>query len=203
MSRALTSDLMEVDADVQRMSFDAIAQEWGDGLPIIPPTEERVTEFVDRSGREAAEVLGYLPPSGAPCTVEKAAINAVMAGAPPEAMPLICSSLLAMIDTPLWLAGINATTASVVPAMIVNGPIRDRLGIPYQYSAFGGQASPAPAIGRAIRLVMRNVAGHKAGATSESVFGQPGRVIGIVAGEWRSAPRGRRWPSAAVSRATR
>jgi hypothetical protein len=99
-------------------------------------------------------------------------------------MPLICTALLAMIDTPVWLAGMNATTASVVPAIIVNGPIRDQLRIPYTYSVFGGAASPAPAIGRAIRLVMRNVAGQISGHSTESVFGQPGRVIGIVAGEW-------------------
>jgi hypothetical protein len=89
-----------------------------------------------------------------------------------------------MIDSPLWLEGINATTAAVVPAMIVNGPIRDRLQIPYEYSALGGAASSAPAIGRAVRLVMRNVAGQVSGRSSESVFGQPGRVTGILAGEW-------------------
>lgn len=181
---ALASKRMEVDLDVRRMSMDALADGWGDGLPLIPPTEDLVSEFIEASGRNAEESLGPLPPSGAPCTVEKVAINAVMAGAPGESMPLICASLLAMIDSSLWLEGINATTAAVVPAVIVNGPIRDRLQIPYQYSAFGGAASTAPAIGRAIRLVMRNVAGQVSGVTSESVFGQPGRVTGIVVGEW-------------------
>ena len=181
---ALASRRMEVDLDVGRMSADALAEGWGDGLPLIAPTEDLVAEFVEASGRDAAESLGRIPPSGAECIVEKVAINAVMAGAPAESMPLICSSLHAMIDSPLWLEGINATTAAVVPAVIVNGPIRDRLQIPYEYSAFGGAASTAPAIGRAMRLVMRNVAGQVSGRSSESVFGQPGRVIGIVAGEW-------------------
>jgi hypothetical protein len=180
----LASRRIEVDPDVGRMSADALAEGWGDGLPLIPPREELVAEFVERSGRPGEESLGALPPSGARCTVEKVAINAVMAGAPAESMPLICTSLLAMIDSPLWLEGINATTAAAVPALVVNGPIRDRLGIPYQYSALGGAASTAPAIGRAIRLVMRNLAGQLAGRSSESVFGQPGRVIGIVVGEW-------------------
>lgn len=166
------------------MSADALAEGWGDGLPLIPPTEDLVAEFIAHSGRRADASLGRIPPSRAQCTVEKVAINAVMAGAPVESMALICSSLAAMIDSPLWLDGINATTAAVIPAVIVNGPIRDRLQIPYAYSALGGMASPAPAIGRAMRLVMRNVAGQVAGRTSESVFGQPARVIGIVAGEW-------------------
>jgi hypothetical protein len=181
---ALASRRMEVDADIRRMSADALAEGWGDGLPLIAPTEDLVTEFVAQSGRDAAHSLGRIPPSRARCTVEKVAVNAVMAGAPAESMGLICTALEAMIDSPLWLDGINATTAAVVPAMIVNGPIRDELAIPYQYSAFGGMASPAPAIGRAIRLVMRNIAGQVAGRTSESIFGQPGRVTGIVVGEW-------------------
>jgi hypothetical protein len=180
----LTSRRLEVDPDIRRMSAQALEEGWGDGLPLIPPTEDLVEEWVQASGFEGNHTLGPLPPSGAQCTIEKVAINAVMAGAPAETMPLICASLGAMIDSPLWLEGINATTASVVPAVIVNGPIRDRLGIPYKYSALGGSASSAPAIGRAIRLMIRNVAGQLAGRSSESVFGQPARVIGIVAGEW-------------------
>ena len=152
---ALASRRMEVDLDVGRMSADALAEGWGDGLPLIAPTEDLVAEFVEASGSDAGESLGRVPPSGAQCIVEKVAINAVMAGAPAESMPLICSSLYAMIDSPLWLEGINATTAAVVPAVIVNGPIRDRLRIPYEYSAFGGAASRA--FGCAPRAGMRCV----------------------------------------------
>ena len=181
---ALASRRMDVAADAGRMSREAVDQGWGDGLPLIAPTGELVAAFVEQSGRDGGESLGKIPPSRAECTVEKVAINAVMAGAPAESMELICTALDAMIDSPLCLDGINATTAAVVPAVIVNGPIRDRLGIPYSYSAFGGVAGPAPAIGRAIRLVMRNVAGQIPGVTTESIFGQPGRIVGIVAGEW-------------------
>jgi hypothetical protein len=72
----------------------------------------------------------------------------------------------------------------VVEALLVNGPLRHRLGIPFGAGCLGGAEGPAPAIGRALRLVMRNVAGQRIGVTSQSVWGQPGRVAGIVFAEW-------------------
>jgi hypothetical protein len=175
-----------IEADLDPIAFTAFAndQGWGDGLPLIPPTEDLVQRFVDASGRTADGVVGTLETSASGFTVEKIAVNAVMAGAAPDAMPLLCAAMAAMSDPRFDLPGINATTASVVPALFVNGPIRDALSIPYRQSCFGGAAGPGPAIGRALRLIVRNVAGQRAGVTSESVFGQPARVAGIVVGEW-------------------
>jgi len=107
-----------------------------------------------------------------------------MAGAPPEAMPLLIASLEAMLDPIFNVFALNTTTCCVVPAMIVNGPDRAELGIPYGVGCWGGDAGPGPAIGRASRLVIRNVGGQKVGVNSKSVFGQPGRVSGICVGEW-------------------
>ncbi|ABQ66652.1 hypothetical protein Swit_0281 [Rhizorhabdus wittichii RW1] len=107
-----------------------------------------------------------------------------MAGCAGDAMPLLCAAIEAMADPKFDLAGLNATTGSVVPAIIVNGPVRHALDIPCQAGCLGGVAGPAPAIGRAIRLIMRNVAGQLIDATSQSVYGTPGRVAGIVFGEW-------------------
>jgi hypothetical protein len=161
-----------------------MAQGWGDGLPLIPPTEARVRGHIAASGRHADEMVAVLPPLRSECTVEKLAINAVMAGAPPDSMPLLIAALEAMVDPKFELQSLNATTGSVVPAILVNGPIRERLEIPYGAGCLGGVAGPAPAIGRALRLVMRNVAGQVVGLTSQSTFGTPGRVCGIVFGEW-------------------
>ncbi|MCE2391843.1 MAG: hypothetical protein J4G09_10235 [Proteobacteria bacterium] len=107
-----------------------------------------------------------------------------MAGTPPESMPLLCAALAAMAEPDFNLFALNTTTCCVVPGVFVNGPSRDALGIPYGPGCFGGQAGPAPAIGRAIRLVMRNVGGQVTGRTSKSVFGQPARVTGVVVAEW-------------------
>jgi hypothetical protein len=181
---SLTSTRMEIAADPIEVIRASIREGWGDGLPIVPATPELVEQYVQASGLAASHLLGKIPPIHGLCTVEKVAVNAVMAGAPPEAMRFICDTVTAMLPPGFDLAGVNATTAAVVPAIVVNGPIRDELGIPYSYSALGGVACSAPAIGRAIRLIMRNIGGMVPGETSESVFGQPGRVTGIVVGEW-------------------
>jgi hypothetical protein len=89
-----------------------------------------------------------------------------------------------MADPDFNLFALNTTTSCVVPGVFVNGPVRDDVGIPYGPGCFGGVAGPAPAIGRALRLLMRNVGGQVVGESSKSVFGQPARVTGIVVGEW-------------------
>lgn len=180
----LSSERLEVDDDPLAFARLATAAGWGDGLPLIPPTEERVRAQVAASGRFPDEVLGVLPPRDGRCSVEKLAINSVMAGAPAEAMPLLCAAVEACVDPALDLFSLNTTTSCVVPALFVNGPARLALDLPMQAGCFGGVAGPAPAIGRALRLVMRNVGGQQVGVTSKSVFGQPARVTGIVVAEW-------------------
>ncbi len=173
----------EVD-DVAAFTAFALEQGWGDGLPLIPPTEARVRQFLGRNNRYADEVICTLPPADGEATVEKIAINAVMAGAPAESLPLIIAALEAMADPDFELFGINTTTAPVLPLTLVNGPIRDRLDIPYRHGCLGGARTSAVAIGRAIRLVIRNIAGQEANVTSQTTFGSPGRVSGILFGEW-------------------
>jgi len=173
----------EID-DVTAFTEFSLLRGWGDGLPLVPPTEARVRAFLAKNNRYPDEVICTLPPSNAECTVEKIAINAVMAGAAPEALPLIIAALEAMADPDFELFGQNATTAPVLPLTLVNGAVRERLHIPYQHGCLGGVATTAVAIGRAIRLVIRNVAGQVINVTSQSTFGSPGRVAGILFGEW-------------------
>lgn len=173
----------EVD-DVMAFTQFAMEKGWGDGLPLIPPTEARVRMFLGQNNRYADEVICNLPPSNADCSVEKIAINAVMAGAPPQSMPMIIAALEAMAHTDFELFGLNATTAPVVPLVVVNGPIRNRLNIPYKHGCLGGAPSLSVAIGRAIRLIIRNVAGQEVNVTSQTTFGSPGRIPGILFGEW-------------------
>ena len=180
----LSSQRLEVDDDPVAFAKLATDAGWGDGLPLIPPTEARVRDHVAASGRFPDELLGVLPPRDGRCTVEKLAVNAVMAGAPAEAMPLLCAAVEACIDPALDLFSLNTTTSSVVPGLFVNGPIRHRLALPMEAGCFGGVAGSAPAVGRALRLAMRNVGGQKIGENSKSVFGQPARVTGIVVAEW-------------------
>ncbi|HEX5615682.1 MAG TPA: hypothetical protein VFZ83_11070 [Acidimicrobiia bacterium] len=180
----LASVRIEVDDDPVAFTKLATDAGWGDGLPLVPPTEARVREHVAASGRFPDELVAELPPRNGRATVEKLAINAVMAGAPPEAMPLLITAIAAMAEHEFNLFALNTTTSCVAPGVFVHGPVRHELGIPMQAGCFGGDAGPAAPIGRATRLVMRNVAGQRVGLSSKSVFGQPARVGGICVAEW-------------------
>ncbi|WP_206046852.1 hypothetical protein [Mangrovimicrobium sediminis] len=181
----LSSQKHEVEVDdVMAFTEEATARGWGDGLPLIPPTEARVRQFLSKNNRYADEVICTLPPADGECTVEKIAINAVMAGASAESLPLLIAALEAMGDPDFELFGLNTTTAPVLPLTVVNGPVRERLDIPYRHGCLGGARTQAVAIGRALRLVIRNVAGQEANVTSQTTFGSPGRIGGILFGEW-------------------
>jgi hypothetical protein len=180
----LTSRRHEADVGIEEFTNFSLKMGWGDGLPLVPPTDARVRNFLAENDRYPDEVIAYLPPMQAECTVEKIVINAVMAGAPPASLELLIAALTTIADPDFELYGVNATTAPVYPAFVINGPVRDKLEIPYQYGCLGGVASKTAAIGRTIRLLMRNVAGQVPGVTSQTTFGSPGRIAGIVTGEW-------------------
>ena len=179
----LTSRRLEASDDIEAFIDFSLAQGWGDGLPLIPPTDARVRTFLAENDRYPDELIARMPDSSE-CTVEKIVINAVMAGAPPQSLELIIAAIEAIMEPDFELYGVNATTASVYPGFIVNGPVRDALKIPYAYGCAGGVATRANAIARAIRLVMRNVAGQVAGVTSQTTYGSPGRIAGLLMGEW-------------------
>jgi hypothetical protein len=152
----------------------ALERGWGDGLPLVPPTSARVEAALAASGFAADQEIAALPPSGSMCTAEALATNAVLAGAPALAMPLLAAAIDA-ISRPEFQT----------PILIVNGAVRTELGIPFGAGCLGGaEGSTAPAIGRALRLVIRNVAQQRIGVTSQSVFGHPARVSGLVFAEW-------------------
>jgi hypothetical protein len=179
----LVSRRHDTDLDIDAFTRFALEKGWGDGLPLIPPTDARVRGFLAENDRYPDEVIAQLP-GGVECTVEKIVINAVMAGARPEALELLIAMIVSIADPDFELYGVNATTAPVYPAFVVNGPVRDALDIPYSYGCLGGVATHSVAIGRALRLIMRNVAGQLAGVSSQTTFGSPGRIAGILTGEW-------------------
>jgi hypothetical protein len=179
----LASRRVEAELDIEEFTEFSLEAGWGDGLPLVPPTELRVRRFLAENGRYPDEIIAVMP-DGTECTIEKVVINAVMAGAPAASLELIVAAIAAVADPDFELYGVNTTTAPVYPAFVVNGPIRQALDIPCSYGCAGGVAGPAPAIGRAIQLIMRNVAGQLAGTTSQTTFGSPGRVPGLVLGEW-------------------
>ena len=158
----LTSRRIEADDDIESFTDFSLESGWGDGLPLVPPTDARVRAFLSENDRYPDELIARMPDQSE-CTVEKIVINAVMAGAPAQSLELLIAAITAIAEPDFELYGVNATTAPVYPAFVINGSVRDELGIPYSYGCAGGAATKAVAIGRAIRLIMRNVAGQVPG----------------------------------------
>ena len=132
----LSSRRIEIDADEDE--YEAMdARGWSDGLPLVPPTEERVLRMLDGTARDPQEVLGLVPPDLAPATVEKIAINAVMAGCKPEYLPVVLAAVEAVLDESFAMHGVLATTMFVGPVVIVNGPVRRRIGMNAEGNVLG------------------------------------------------------------------
>jgi hypothetical protein len=151
-----------------------------DGLPVVPPTRERVARAVAAAGRAADELVALVPPNLGRATVERIAINAVMAGCRPEYLPVVLAGVEAMCDEGLALVGVSGTTDAVAPLFIVNGPARAALDINSGVGLFGPGWRANATIGRALRLVWLNIGGARPGAPSMSTFAQTGRFTYLI-----------------------
>jgi len=161
-----------------------------DGLPVVPPTRERVERMLRATRRDRAELLGEMPPNYGRLTVEKAAVNAVMAGCRPEYLPVVVAAAECACDPAFNLHGVSTSTHFSAPLILVNGPIRPRIDLNASFGVFGPGARANATIGRALRLLMINVGGARAGETSMSTFGHPGRFTYCIAEHEEASP----WP---------
>lgn len=148
---------------------------WSDGLPLVPPTEERVLRMLQGTSRDPQEVVGLVPSDLAPATVEKIAINAVMAGCKPEYLPVVLAAVEAVLDEPFAMHGVLATTMFVGPVVIVNGPIRRQIGMNARGNALGQGNRANATIGRALQLVIRNIGGGRPQEVDRATLGNPGK----------------------------
>jgi len=164
--------LAELEDEMEAM-FD---RGWSDGLPLVPPTEARVLHMLEGTTRAPNEVVAVVPPDLVECTVEKVAINAVMAGCKPEYLPVVLTALEAACTDTFNMHGLLATTMPVGPVMIVNGPIRHRIGMNDGVNVLGQGNRANSTIGRALQLVIRNVGGGKPGGVDRATQGNPGKL---------------------------
>lgn len=148
---------------------------WTDGLPVVPPTPERVLRMLQGTKRDPAEVLGIVPPNRVDCTVQKVAINAVMAGCLPEYFPVVLAAVEAALLDEFCMHGLLATTWFSGPIVIVNGPIASKIGMNAEGNALGQGNRANATIGRALQLVIRNVGGGKPGGVDRACLGNPGK----------------------------
>ncbi|MCY3893933.1 MAG: thioredoxin family protein [Acidimicrobiaceae bacterium] len=149
---------------------------WSDGLPLVAPSAERVSAMLAGTSRRADEVVANVAPDLADCTVEKAAVNAVMAGCRPEYFPVVLAALTAVCNDTFNMHGMLATTMPVGPVFIVNGPIAREIGMNSGINVFGQGNRANSTIGRAVQLIVRNVGGGRPGEVDRAALGQPGKV---------------------------
>ena len=202
MDTVLQSEAIQVANDPDALFELSLAEKWGDGLPLIPPTDDRVEAMLAGTPRLSSEiVVAEVPPRHGMATVELVAINAVMAGCQPKHLPLVIAALEAMAKPAYNGFGLATTTGSVAPMIVVNGPLRDDMEINYRAGCLGGATGRgSTTVGRALQLCLRNIGGMRAGESSRTVYGQPARAAGLCFGEWEERSD---WPSLAMRRGYR
>lgn len=164
---------------------------WSDGLPLVPPTPERVLTMLTGTTRDPAEVVALAPPNLVELTVEKIAVNAVMAGCKPEYLPVVIAALEAACTDEFNMHGLLCTTMSVGPVLWVNGPIRNAIGMNSGINVLGQGNRANMTIGRALQLVIRNVGGGLPGGIDRATLGNPGKLGLCFAEDEEGSP----WPS--------
>jgi hypothetical protein len=169
---------------------------WSDGLPLVPPTPLRVTRMLSSTDRSANEIVGSVPPDNRPCTIEKIAINAVMAGCKPDYLQVVIAALRAALKDEFCMHGLLCTTYFSTPVMIVNGPITKQIGMNSGVNALGQGNRANATIGRALQLIVRNVGGGIPGGIDRATLGNPGKYTFCFCEDESDAE----WPSLSMDR---
>lgn len=159
-----------------------------DGLPVVPPSEDRVKRMVDASGRDPDTSLGKMGPGYGVATVERIAVNAVMAGCRPEYMPVLLAACEAMLDDDFNLYGVNATTHPVGPMIVVNGPLAEQLRFNSGYNCMGPGWRANASVGRAVRLALLNIGGGVPGQGDRATHGTPAKYSFCLAENQMATP---------------
>lgn len=179
MSRRETSAagavLVEAPEDIDAINALYRERRWSDGLPIVPPTVERVERMLRETPRDRSDVVARIAPGYGSATVERIAINAVLAGCAPEFLPTVIAAVEAVAAPEFNLQGIQATTNPVAVWVIVNGPAAARLGVNATYNCLGQGSWANATIGRALRLCLQNIGGALPGEMDRATQGQPGK----------------------------
>jgi len=164
------------------------ASGWTDGLPVVPPTPERVGEFLEASGREPPDIITIIPTRNRAITAEKVAINCVMAGCLPEYMPVVIAVLEAMAEDAYRFHASITSTGGSAQFIVVNGPIRKALSMNSDVNVLGPGNRANSTIGRAVRLIIINVAGAVPGVLDKSTQGHPGKYSFCMAEAEEASP---------------
>src|SRR3954469_6684792 len=190
--RSRRIELAELD-DEMEVLFDRGVT---DGLPVVPPTERRVLRMLQGTTRAPDDIVATVAPDLVEVSVEKVAINAVMAGCKPEYLPWVIAALEAVCTDEFNIHGVLATTMPVGPVVICNGPGTRAVGLNSGVNVFGQGTRANLTIGRALQLVVRNIGGGRPGGVDRAAHGNPGKVGFCFAEDEEGSP----WTSLAESR---
>ena len=163
------------DAAYERVQTELAAAYLSDGLPLVPPTMQRVAAMLAANNYAADEEISMLPPGFDTATAGDIAICAVMAGCKAEYLPVLIAAVDALSDMSFNLVGIGTTTGSAAPMYIVNGPIVEQLGLNGKNNALGSGNRANATIGRAMTLILQNIGGAIPGETDMATLGQPAK----------------------------
>jgi hypothetical protein len=176
---SLTARTFAVEADdVQGFYRD---RGWTDGLPIVAPTPDRVQAMLEWAGASPDLVIGVEAVKQRPLTAEKVAINAVLAGCLPPDFPVVAAAVDALCRPELLVHGATASTGGCAILLVVNGPVRVELGMSSAHSVLAGPDRASVCIGRAVRLVLRNLLEARPGELDRSTLGHPGKLSWCLA----------------------
>jgi hypothetical protein len=187
MSLALASKFVEV-ADLEAAVELCYERNWTDGLPVVPPTAPAIGRILSYLQLDPQAVIGVVPPRNGIATVEKVAINCVMAGCKPEHVPIVIAALEAVLDPAFNLAGVQTTTNPCAPLVVVSGPAVRRLGFNTKDCAIGHGSRSNGAVGRALRLILWNIGGGFPGEPCRTTHGHPGYWSYCVAEDDETCP---------------
>jgi hypothetical protein len=185
---AVGAAVTEAPDDLDAFQVWAMTERWSDGLPVLPPTTGRVDRVLGARAGRRHEVVTTLAPLDGAATLEAMAINAALAGAGPEHLPVIVAAVRAIAEPTFNLNAIQTTTHPCTPLLIVNGPLAGRLGISGGPNALGNGHRANAVIGRAVRLVMQNVGGARPGLEDRATLGHPGKFSYCLAENEAASP---------------
>ena len=187
MAATLTSKRFTARDEAEAVEL-AFTRGWSDGLPVVPATEARVKAMLEAAKLEPDRQIAFITHRAVYITAEKVAINAVMAGCRPEYMPVVVAAVEGIGD-PRWsYHGPGTSTGGAAVLMIVNGPIARELDINAGDNLFGPGWRANLTIGRAVRLVMRNVCGSMPGLLDRGTLGHPGKLSFVIAENEAESP---------------
>lgn len=172
--------------EVSEDPYDYCARFFGEPLPVVPPTLDRVEKMI--GARNPVEVIARVPPCYGEATIEKIAANAVMAGCPEEAMRVLIPLVRAVCDERFNAHGVQATTHFAAPLIVVNGPVRRELGFACTQNVFSNVARANSTVGRALQLIMTNLGGARPDGIDMSALGNPGKFSYCIAENEEASP---------------